>query len=285
MEYRRRRRGGASRRHMAAAPAYIAIFAVFFGIVYLLSASRLSAWIAENWIAPALKSNTEASSSPIPPASSASAEPVTLVLDTVTREIVLPEQTAYALQMGAYGQQENAQAQANALSDIGAAGYILQDGERYRVLASAYGDEESADKVAAQLLAEGVESRKLPLTRAKRVFSVTGTVSQMESVLDAVEGVDPLIDQLYDAFIAFDKEQQSVSQGIGALEDIRMDAQRRLASLAELDGGSGAIADVARFYQTVDEGLSALIANDGASIVELSSGMKRLHIQALLAWR
>ncbi len=284
MEYRRRRRGGVSRKQMAATPAYIAIFVVFFGIVYLLSASRLSTYIAENWIAPVLK-NTVETAPPAMTAPGTSAEPVTVVMDTVTKEITLAERTTYALQMGAYSRQENAQAQSNALKAIGAAGYVLQDGERYRVLASAYKDAESADKVAAQLLAEGVESRQLPLTRSKRVFTVTGTVKQIEAIQNAVEGVDPMIGQLYDAYVAFDKEQQSVSQGIAGLSEIRMDVQRHLTALSEVDSGETAISEVNEFYQTVDDGLAELIANDGASVPALSSGIKQLHIQALLAWQ
>lgn len=286
LEYRRKRRVGA---HIARQgqgqvySAYIAIFIVFFGVVYLISASKAGTWIAENWIAPALKSGSKAAatvvSKPEP-----SAEPVTVVMETISQELVLPEKRAYALQIGVYADQNNAVKQSEALSKIGAAGYVLSDGDRYRVLASAYEDEESAKKVSGQLLAEGIESRTHTLIRAKRTLKATGTSAQLTQAQKALNAVDPLLASLYEAFLDFDKNKESVSAGLAAITAIRSSVAEQVSSLSAISAQSGALDALISYYTDVLAALDAQLAKTDASVVEFSSGLKQLYITALLAW-
>ncbi len=281
MEYHRKRRGGNQPRYGAAYPAYIAVLIVFFGIVYLISASKAGTWVAENWIAPVLKrSDAEPDKTA---ASEQSAAPVTVVIDEISREIVLPAKSFYALQIGVYADQGNASAQSDALTAIGAAGYILQDGDRYRVLASAYPDRESAQKVTSQLLGEGVESRVHTISRTEKVLKITGTSEQIETVFRAVERVDTLQSALYDAVVAFDKEKQSVADGIAALRQIERQTEQTYQAVSELSIERGALAGIDSFYTGALERLDTVIAMEGASAPEFSSALKALYIRSLLS--
>ena len=55
-----------------------------------------------------------------------------------SEDIALPALTCYTLQMGVFSSAENAQKQSDTLKSQGAGGYVLQDGDRYRVLAAGY---------------------------------------------------------------------------------------------------------------------------------------------------
>lgn len=286
MEYRRKRRVSTHITRQGQSQiysAYIMIFIVFFGVVYLFSASKAGTWVAENWIAPVLRSGKKAETS-IVSKPEPSAEPVTVVMDTISQELVLPEKRAYALQIGVYADQNNALKQSEALSKIGAAGYVLTDGDRYRVLASAYEDEESAKKVSGQLLAEGIESKTHTLIRTKRTLKATGTSAQLTQAQKALNAVDPMLASLYEAFLDFDKNKASVSDGLVAITAIRSTVAEQVNALTAISAQSGALDGLISYYNGVLAALDAQLAKSDASVVEFSSGLKRLYIAALLAW-
>lgn len=281
MEYRRNRRRPRRAGGTSTFPAYVAVCAVFFGIIYLVSASRAGTWVANNWIAPALKSSDNAISSTAEP--SVRPTPETVVIDQMTQEAVLPERLFYALQIGVYADEDNANAQALALAKIGAAGHVLVDGERYRVLASAYPDRESAQKVAAQLLNEGIESRVHVLTRAERRLTASGTGKQVESITRAVGQVDEVLDALYQAFISFDKDRLSVADGILSLRGMEQTARSAAQALdTESFSADSALGGVDHFYEIVIERLDALFEMGASSTPAFSSALKEFYITAVL---
>ena len=247
--------------------AYIAIFVVFFGVVYLISASKAGTWVAENWIAPVLRVGgqqaTDVLSKPEP-----SAEPVNVVMETISQELVLPEKRAYALQIGVYADRNNAVKQSESLAAIGAAGYVVEDGGRFRVLASAYEDEESAKKVSGQLLAEGIESRTYTLARAKRTLKATGSSLQLTQAQKALDGVDVLIKRLYDAFLDFDKNKATVSAGLATVTAIRATAAEYASALSAISAQSGTLDELIAYYQAVLSALDAQLAKTEASVAE-----------------
>lgn len=282
MEYRRRRRvGHGNTRHSGTSTAYVAVFIVFFGIVYLLSASKIGTWVANNWIAPAL-SRTDATLSK-PTGATPAPTPETVIVQELEQTFTLPESTFHAIQIGVYAERANADAQSAALRAVGAAGYVLPDGDRFRVLASAYPDVLSAQTVSAQLLEAEIESRLHTLSRGEKKLTSTGTQQQLAVLGDAIDGVDPLLGALYDACIAFDKEKQSVADGIAAIVLLQSRAERVCTELAALPAEpSEGLAQIKAFYESVLEQTSVLAQAEEREQAAFSAGLKHMYLTALM---
>lgn len=288
MEYRRRRRvthapvPGPGRG--GAAAAYAAVAIVFLGIVYLIGASKLSAWVAENWIAPVLKRSDPSALQA--DGTTPSPTPETIVIDELTQELKLPGRTFYAIQIGVYADRANADAQSLSLRAIGAAGCVLQDGERFRVLASAYSDKSDAQSVSAQLLAAGVENRLHTLSSMERTLTLTGTTQQLTSVNSAANGVDALLESLYALSIDFDKNQRSVAEGMAALTRIQAQADNVSSQLANLGVSSAdGLGGLDTFYATVRDESAPLLAAHDMEMPAFSSGLKNLYLCAIQSLR
>lgn len=69
----------------------------------------------------------------------------------VEREVTLPEETWYAIQTGVFSTQEAAQEKADVLTQRGAPGAVVQDGDKWRVFIACYGTETDAASVRQHL--------------------------------------------------------------------------------------------------------------------------------------
>lgn len=69
----------------------------------------------------------------------------------VSREVTLAEEIWYAIQTGVFSSREAAEEKANALTDRGAPGAVVQDGEKWRVLIACYETETDAAAVRQRL--------------------------------------------------------------------------------------------------------------------------------------
>lgn len=69
----------------------------------------------------------------------------------VEREVTLPEETWYAIQTGVFSTQEAAQEKAGVLTQRGAPGAVVQDGDKWRVFIACYGTETDAASVRQHL--------------------------------------------------------------------------------------------------------------------------------------
>lgn len=81
------------------------------------------------------------------------ATPVALGYDQtiVSREITLPAETWYAIQTGVFSTREAADGKADALTNRGAPGAVIEDGEKWRVFIACYGTETDAAAVRQRL--------------------------------------------------------------------------------------------------------------------------------------
>lgn len=81
------------------------------------------------------------------------ATPVALGYDQtiVSREITLPSETWYAIQTGVFSTREAAEGKADALTNRGAPGAVVEDGEKWRVFIACYGTEADAAAVRQRL--------------------------------------------------------------------------------------------------------------------------------------
>ncbi|MGN1368358.1 MAG: SPOR domain-containing protein [Aristaeellaceae bacterium] len=81
------------------------------------------------------------------------ATPLTSAYDQTveTREVTLPEETWFAIQTGVFSTQEAAAQKADAYTQRGAPGTVVQEGDKWRVFIACYGTEADASAVRTRL--------------------------------------------------------------------------------------------------------------------------------------
>ncbi len=288
MEYRRRRRNRYTPQHSGTFPAYLLVVAIVGLSVYLFSASKAGAWVAENWIAPALsRASMESADTPAKQPSNAAptTAPVTeAAAQTVTRKVEIPAKTYYALQIGVYDSAENAERQAEELRRIGAAGFVLADGERYRVLAAAYPDDASLKKVAAQLRNEGVESASYTFACGARTLTATGDAAQLDALEGAAQALETYLTALYDAVIAFDQREQKIEDGKASLTTLTKALSAASSDLVEVGATSDEAGALSGLLEKLAEAAQAAADAESAERTAFSAALKRLYLSAIQAY-
>lgn len=277
MEFRRRRKTYRNRQ-TTAYPAAIAALAVFALVVYAVGASKAGTWLAKNVAAPLFARIAPIEDEQLAPVSAeATAEPV----QAKAVEITAPACVCYALQMGAYENQENAEKQARSLREVGAAGYVWKDEQWYRVLAAGYANEADRASVAENLSAQGVDTRAYTISYGERVLKVTSSAERIEALREAVLAAARIPADIYEACIAFDKESLNVEQGKSKVRGIRFTAETALSSIETLKGDGGEVDALRACLNGIlllSDDLLDLAANDA---VAFSSALKRFYLLAV----
>ena len=286
MEFRRRtrRRRSASGDGGGTAKAIIVLLVVA-AVVYLISASAAGTWIAQQVLAPAFTAFDDflqgAAAAKTPEAANTASPQASSIVsaDTVTGEIQLPAMECFALQMGVYSNEANADAQATALQHRGAGGYVMEDGGRYRVLAAAYSAEESLKQVREQLTAEGLESAVYVFPAPDSTLRVTASQAQLDGIAAGFSALDALQRDMASASLTFDQQQQSVQTGrdtAAALLTRLRDASTAFLAAASAD--NAVLQATKDCFDAYDEALSVLAEYKTESFVDFSSKMKYTHI-------
>lgn len=288
MELRKRRRQHRARRSNGAARAgTIGAFALLFALAGAIGFSRLGTRLSRDVVAPAIlrargqdgRTEHTAQGEENAPAQYATVAPEA---EVETSRVVAPAYTLYALQIGSFESEENAIKQAQSLREVGAAGYVLKDGARYRVLAAGYNAKADCESVQTRLIAQGMDSLPVTLSYDERAFKLEST-SDARGVLEAsLQKAASLPDAAYQACIAFDREQQSLEQGAMRIKSIQSDANRAHDELAAYDSGSG-VAELARYYRDV-AALCADALTMQESAIAFSSALKRLYLETACAY-
>ena len=190
MEFSRRRRRRPARRSSqpGSSGAGKAVMAMLMlaGIVYLVSASAAGTWLAEKVMAPAFEAlaslGREQEDLTAPETEDVQQVSLSTAPSSRSEDIALPALTCYTLQMGVFSSAENAQKQSDTLKSQGAGGYVLQDGDRYRVLAAGYALESEAKEVKDRLVSEGMDCTVYAIEAPGATFRVSGEEGQLAQV-------------------------------------------------------------------------------------------------------
>ena len=130
----------------------------------------------------------------------------------VQAEITLPGGEWYALQLGAFENEESAQLLAQQFSRRGAAGYVWNDG-RYRTLAAVYALKEDAQNVREQLMAQHkVETYLYTISFPQMQLRLSGMQGQVEILQAAFLHADEMIRLLQSTCAALDRQEMSLSE-------------------------------------------------------------------------
>ena len=280
MEYARRR----SRRRKEGGGAGKALVALLLigGIIYLVCASEAGSWISKNVIAPVIEAfrpeeagAADKAEEAAPASAEAEGEVVSLStgLSSVTETVSLPGAACYALQMGVFSVEENAEAAASALKKEGGAGYVLEDAGRYRVLASGYLEEAGAQEVKERLVQEGRDCTVFKLETKEAAFRVSATREQLAGVREGFSALGTLQEGLTRAALEFDRGQ-ALESGKAAARDLLTAFREDVAFLEGYGGDSPAIREILNCCEGCAAALEELSAYTGQSTVDFSSELK-----------
>lgn len=141
--------------------------------------------------------------------------PLTATFDETveTRQVTCPAETWYCLQTGVFSTLEAAQEKSTAYSDRGAPGYVAQDGDKYRVLLSAYGTQEEAQRVRERLdTQQAVDTYVHEMTRPELPLQLTGMRGQLDVIEAAMALLPTLADQWRDAALMVDQGEMTLEE-------------------------------------------------------------------------
>ncbi|MCE5235887.1 MAG: SPOR domain-containing protein [Clostridiaceae bacterium] len=277
---RRRRRGGDG----GAVRAVIALLMVG-GIVYLISASAAGEWIAQKVIAPVIEAfsgdkkdsggTDEANVPDTSPPPNTSEVSLSTEKNSVSAEVSLPAVTCYMLQMGSFSTEQNANAQAALLKAMGGGGYVMQSGDRYRVLAAGYITLESAQEVRDRLKDEGVDCMVYPLATASANFRVTAPEDQLESVKAGFQALANAQSALSATAVRYDASTGDVEAGKADCASIAVSLKEGMKVLEGYgNSGSEVLQKLLACYDTYESELSAIAASDAQTQVAFSAQIK-----------
>ena len=130
----------------------------------------------------------------------------------VETEVILQGSQWYALQLGAFENQESAVSLAEEYSRRGAAGYVWHDG-RYRVLAAVYAAKEDAQTVREQLRRQhDVETYLYTISNPAVQVRMNGMQGQVEILQAAFFHGEEMIRLLQEWSMALDRQEASAEE-------------------------------------------------------------------------
>lgn len=133
-------------------------------------------------------------------------------------EITLSSHAWYALQLGAFTQEGSARQLAQEYIARGAAGYVRQEEDTYRVLAAAYPTRAEAQTVQTRLSAQNVGVYIHPFAQPALSLRAQGSAAQVQAARDALEYLDALADKLGTLSCALDAHDMDDAAARSALQ-------------------------------------------------------------------
>lgn len=266
----------------------VAALLMVAAIVYLVSASAAGTWLAEHVMAPAfdaLAAYTE-KKAPIEDTPAEDVQQVSLSTDksSVSANIALPALDCYALQMGVFSSQENASRHAETIRSQGAGGYVLQDGDRYRVLAAGYAQEAEAKEVKNRLVKEGMDCTVYQISAPGATFRVSAEQGQLSEVETGFSALCQAQSALTEAVIAFDRDTQSVTEGQSAVQSVQSALEQGMAGLSAYAQSAPAIARLVACRDRFSSELSALAQSTASTHAAFSSQLKYTQLSLTKAY-
>lgn len=134
-----------------------------------------------------------------------------------SRELSLSAHTLYALQLGAFTQEDAARQLAQEFSARGAAGYVLCDGGTYRVLAAAYPTRAEAQAVQTRLSGQNISTYIHPCVQEAVSLRAGGQGRQVAAVEEALRYLDGLGGKLHTLSSSLDSRERSAAEARDAL--------------------------------------------------------------------
>ena len=283
MEYRRRkriRRATCRRGVVRVSPTLLAAIGVFCAAFYLIAGSRFGTYASERWLIPLFRSK-EVLSVREETEGVGEEQAETGIGTSRTETVVLGPVSFYTIQLGAFEKRENAEQQAERLRAQGAAGYVLEDGGLFRVLAACYETNDDAIQVREQLAQQNVTSRIHVLHGARRTITVTADDKTANRLCEAVNGVPAYLHTFYEAVNGFDRDKTEVSETAAKLKAIAEAVQGAAELFDAVEG------DEAEAFCALADELTRILTRertDAMARTEHSAQLKADYLEAVLCF-
>lgn len=232
----RRRRPPQRRRSRSHNGGWLLLAVVLVGVAYFGAAGTAGTWLAKNVIQPVASTLGLFGEEKQTPAPSAQATPT----GQGSVAVEMPAQTVYTLQTGVFSSSENASTESKNMQAKGGAGYVLQDGNNYRVLLSCY-QQESEAKSVKERLAESMETKVYPITtQAGKAY--VHTDAQATVLKEAQAMYEKARTALFEAAVLVEKPEEAKEKA----KQARTQLQELQTKLDEIDQGASVFADALR---------------------------------------
>lgn len=188
--------------------------------------------------------------------------------------------TLYALQVGVFSSEENANVFANELRARGGAGYVMEDAGSWRVLIAGYADRADAESVKQRLKSEQqMESKLLEISAEANAFTVTADAASLEAVKTGAEMSNIIVARICDMSIRVDKGELSADSAAEEISALAEEIDSITDGLDAIDEAGGAAEVMSVYLKRVKTALADI---QTGSLTEISGGLKRAYIEAAL---
>ena len=195
-----------------------------------------------------------------------------------TRQLVLSAHTVYALQLGAFTQEDAARQLAQEFAGRGAAGYVHFDGQAYRVLAAAYPTRAEAQAVQTRLGSQSISTYIHPCAQEALTLRAGGEARQVEAVAEALAYLDGLGGKLHTLSAALDSRERAAAECRDALlSEGATCAGLRQSLLSAFDGEApAALEPILDLFSQVSD-IAEATRNEN-SAVRVGAALKKSHL-------
>ena len=143
-----------------------------------------------------------------------------------TRQVKLGGTAWYAVQTGIFTSAEAAQERAAAYTSRGAPGYMVRDGERYRVLIACYALEEDAKAVCDRLRdKQKMDVHLYAWQRDETLLKLTGMAGQLDVAEAGATLLDGAAARMRDKAVEIDRGECTGERALEAMDEIEKQLQ------------------------------------------------------------
>ncbi len=198
-----------------------------------------------------------------------------------SRELVLPSCSWYALQLGAFENEEAAAQVAQDYQTRGAAGYVWHD-SKFRAMAALYDSKEDAQAVRTQLSQKrNIEAYPYEISLRPLTLRMRGMKGQLDILEAAFLHGHDLVKQLQERSVLLDRQEAGVEETLQALQSASNQMQNVSIRLfqrfpAPRHAAVQALIDLFDHYAAFCQGVNA-----NATSVQLATEIKYQALEAL----
>ena len=259
---------------------------------YLCGFCRYIGEVRQNLILPVLngeesgRGQVQDSDDPILSLPDETDEPVkdtTKITDTLKANAL----SLYAIQMGAFADEENAEAFSQQLKKRGGAGYIYNNGF-YRVMAIGFQSEDDAKQVRDELRAEDIESHVYKLATGGADMQITATQENVDIIRSAYGIWEEKYRSLEEIIVSLDSGAISPSEAVDKIRETKTEMELKKEKLQEINAGqnnNAILAGLVELYNGSCLSLDKVLSKNSNDKVAISSEIKYTYIDMLMLYK
>ncbi|MGI6706500.1 MAG: SPOR domain-containing protein [Clostridia bacterium] len=260
-------------------------------IFYFSTANMMGNWVAKNIVSPLLNriSNGDKSFE-----GKEGADDQDIVDEAnekeatkITENLDIKGISIYGIQMGAFKDKNNAEALAKEIQDKGGAGFIIQDGTYYRVLASGYKDESDALKVKGQLSEDKIDSRIFPIEVQGISLEITASEEKVRGIKEAFLKWRDSVDKVGNISLQSNNSKMDIDDALSDAAGIRDEFMEMVNTLKKHDSGNGdneIYQGLIHLYEEGIKDLDEISRQNYTDLVEFLSEIRYTYIKMIDAY-